>query len=138
MKVFAIHTPGNQVIRFSLYQTEAPATVAAFLQTLPFTRNFLHAKISGQEIWIDNAPPLQVPQENASVFAMPGEIVIGPSLPTRNKICNCIGIFYGEGKLLDCGNIFGKVLEEDMVLLQKLGDEIWRKGSQELYFTSEG
>lgn len=138
MTGFTIHTPDQHLIRFSLYQAEAPATVTAFLQTLPFTRTFLHAKISGQEIWIDNAPALQVPQENASVFAMPGEIVIGPALPARNKICNCIGIFYGEGKLLDCGNIFGKVLEEDMHLLQQLGNEIWKKGAKELRFISEG
>ena len=66
--------------------------------------------------------------------AKPGEIVIAPIRPVRNKITGCIGIFYGEGQLLDCGNIFGKVWEEDLPLLEALGDAIWRNGAQELTF----
>ena len=45
-----------------------------------------------------------------------------------------MGIFYGEGKLLDCGNIFAKVYDDDLALLKVLGDDIWRKGAQELHF----
>jgi Protein of unknown function (DUF3830) len=134
MKGFIIRAKDNQIIRFHFYPEAAPLTVAAFGGLLPFSRIFFHAKISGQEIWIDNAPELNVIQENASVFAMPGEIVIGPKDPVRNKIAGCMGIFYGEGKLLDCGNIFGKVIEEDLPLLQRLGDNIWREGVQELHF----
>lgn len=45
-----------------------------------------------------------------------------------------MGIFYGEGKLVDCGNIFGKVVDEDMALLKDLGEKIWMQGEQELQF----
>ena len=45
-----------------------------------------------------------------------------------------MGIFYGEGKLIDGGNIFGKVFEEDMALLKELGEKIWKQGAQELTF----
>ena len=83
---------------------------------------------------MDNAPALDIIQENASVFAEPGEIVLGPSKPARVKTVNCLGIYYGEGKGLDACNIFGKVVDEDLHLLQQLGDAIWRKGAQELYF----
>lgn len=121
-------------IRFRLYADAAPLTTTAFEQALPFSISFLHARVSGQEIWTDKAPGLDVAQENASIFTEPGEIVIGPLKPARNKICNCIGIFYGEGKLLDCGNIFGKVFEEDLSLLQLLGDNIWKHGAAELSF----
>lgn len=134
MEGFIMRTKDNQVIRARLYLDVAPQTAAAFLQTLPFERLFFHARISGQEIWIDNAPSLDVIQENASVFMEPGEIVIGPKGPSRNKVCNCMGIFYGEGKGLDCSNIFAKVYEEDMPLLKQLGDSIWRNGAQELRF----
>jgi hypothetical protein len=137
MKGFSIRTQDDQTIRFHFYDV-APLTCGAFLKTLPFSRVFLHAKISGQEVWIDNAPALDIPQENCSVFAMPGEIVIGPVNPERNKIRKCIGIFYGEGKLLDAGNIFGKVFEEDLDLLKALGDTTWRNGAQELRFEKLG
>jgi hypothetical protein len=134
MKGFLIRTEDNQVIRFEFYQSAAPITSKAFAQILPFAEFFFHAKISGQEIWIDNAPELFIIQENASVFAEPGEIVIGPKNLPRNKVAGFMGIFYGEGKLLDAGNIFGKVFEDDMSLLKTLGENIWRKGAQKLFF----
>jgi uncharacterized protein DUF3830 len=134
MKGFLIRTKDNQTIRFRFYDDAAPITSAAFLKTLPFSRNFFHARVSGHEIWINDAPSLDIVQENSSVFAEPGEIVIGPALPARNKIANCMGIFYGEGKLLDGGNIFAKVVEDDFKLLKTLGDTIWRNGAQDLRF----
>ena len=134
MKQFIITTEGYPNIRFSLYEDAASMTVAAFTNALPLSIMFFHARVSGQEIWTDKGPGLDIPQENASVFTEPGEIAIGPLQPARNKIVDCIGIFYGEGKLLDCGNIFGKVLEEDLPLLQQLGDEIWKQGAKQIHF----
>ena len=123
-------------IRFRYYNLDAPATCAAFHALLPFTKTFMHARVSGQEIWIDNAPPLNIPQENASVHTLPGEVVYGPQQPARVKTANCMGIYYGEGKGLDACNIFAKVFEEDAALLSALGNDIWRNGTQELTFES--
>lgn len=134
MTGFSISTKDNQTIRFRFYNDKAPLTAEAFSKTLPFSKTFFHAKISGQEIWIDNAPLLDIIQENSSVFAQPGEIVIGPIKPSRNKVAGCIGIFYGEGKLLDGANIFGKVYDEDLPSLKILGENIWKLGAQELIF----
>jgi hypothetical protein len=134
MTGFLIRTKDDQTIRFRFYNDVAPASSEAFSQRLPFSRIFFHARVSGQEIWIDNAPSLDIIQENASVFAEPGEIVIGPIKPSRNKVAGFMGIFYGEGKLIDGGNIFGKVVEEDMILLRTLGEKIWKEGAQELRF----
>ncbi len=134
MNGLCIRTQDHQTIRFRFYEDSAPLTSQAFSKTLPFTLLIFHARISGQEIWSDNAPGLDIPQENCSVFTEPGEIVIGPLKPKRNKITRCIGIFYGEGKLLDAGNIFGKVFDEDLHLLIKLGEKIWKQGAQELIF----
>jgi hypothetical protein len=134
MTGFLIKTQNGQTIRFRSYNDTAPITAEAFSLTLPFSKTFFHAQVSGQEIWIDDAPPLDIPQENSSVFAEPGEIVIGPVNPARNKVAGFMGIFYGEGKLVDGGNIFGKVVDEDMVLLKTLGEKIWKQGAQELRF----
>lgn len=131
---FIITTVSGEKIRFNCFEKDAPVTSAAFMKILPFKRIFFHARVSGQEIWIDNAPELDIIQENVSVFAEPGEIVIAPAKPKRNRIAHCMGIFYGEGKLLDGGNIFGKVVPEDLNLLKTLGDRIWRSGAEELRF----
>ena len=134
VKGFSVKAQNGAIIKFSFYEQEAPHTVAAFIKELPFVRTFFHARVSGQEIWIDNAPRLDIIQENASVFAEPGEVVIGPISTKRNKTAGFMGMFYGEGKLLDCGNIFGKVYEDDAKQFKELGEAIWRKGEQELIF----
>jgi len=133
MTGFVLRTD-DRVIRFKLYDTEAPETCKAFMALLPFTRVFFHARVSGQEIWIDNAPVLDIIQENASVFTEPGEVVYGPLHPKRAKTCNCMGIYYGEGKGLDCCNIFARVFDEDKALLASLGEDIWQNGRREVTF----
>lgn len=119
-------------IRFELYMDLAPVTSRAFLGILPFTRTFYHARVSGQEIWIDDVPKLDIIQENASVFTEPGEVVFGPERPARTKTANCFGIYYGDGRGLDACNIFAKVIESDQQKLADLGHKIWREGSQVL------
>lgn len=135
MAGFIITTKDNEIIRFRYY-ADAPVTSEAFAALLPFTRTFIHARISGQEIWIDNAPPLDIIQENASVMTKPGEVVYGPQKPERVLTSNCMGIYYGDGKGLDVCNIFAVVFEEDRHLLSRLGKDIWENGKQELIISS--
>ena len=134
MSDFLIKTKDNQIIRFQLYVDASPITSAAFIKALPFSRTFIHARVSGQEIWTDDGINLDIIQENSSVFTVPGEIVSGPLKPSRNKTSNCIGIYYGEGKGLDGCNIFGKVFNEDLPKLKVLGEKIWKHGEQQLAF----
>jgi hypothetical protein len=134
MTGFTLKTTNSTIIRFKFYNEAAPVTVNAFAALLPFKRIFMHARVSGQEIWIDNAPELDIIQENASVFTEPGEVVYGPLKPARTKTSNCMGIYYGEGRGLDCCNIFAKVFDEDQLLLKTLGEDVWKKGEQELIF----
>jgi hypothetical protein len=134
MTGFKLKTVDGIVIRFTYYSTEAPVTCAAFNSLLPFTRTFMQARVSGQEIWIDDAPPLDIIQENASIFAETGEVVYGPQKPERVKTVNCMGIYYGEGRGLDSCNIFAKVFAEDLQMLTELGLSIWKKGVQEITF----
>jgi len=131
---FIIKTSDNMIIRFRYYFADAPVTSSAFESLLPFTRTFLQARVSGGEIWIDNAPELDIIQENASVFTVPGEVVYGPLKPKRAKTSNCMGIYYSEGKGLDCCNIFAKVFDDDMPLLGALGENVWKQGAQVLTF----
>lgn len=137
MSTFFLETKDKILLEFVLYQEEAPETVRAFLYSLPFSRDWIHASVSGQEIWIDDAPRLKIPQENASVFVSPGEVVIGPINPTRNRVAGCMGIYYGEGKGLDAGNVFAKVVDQDFEKLRKLGENIWYNGAQRLRLFNE-
>jgi hypothetical protein len=132
MTGFKLTTQDGQEINFDFYRDAAPITSTAFSSILPFTRTFNHASVSGQEIWIDDVPKLDIIQENASVFAEPGEVVFGPTKPSRTKTANCFGIYYGDGKGLDACNIFAIVVDCDKQKLIALGNSIWKNGSQEL------
>lgn len=134
MTGFTIQDQGGQIIRFRYYVAEAPVTSSAFDALLPFTKSFLHARVSGEEIWTPEAPELDIIQENASVFTQPGEVVLGPSTPLRARTRNAMGVYYGEGKGLDSCNIFACVYEEDLAALKMLGDHIWKNGIQQLRF----
>lgn len=136
MKGFKLTTQKGKEIKFELYLDDAPITSEAFMSILPFTRTFYHARVSGQEIWIDDVPKLDIIQENASVFTEPGEVVFGPTNPSRTKTANCFGIYYGDGKGVDACNIFAKVVDADKIELIALGNEIWKNGSQELTISS--
>jgi hypothetical protein len=133
---FKIITEGQEEIRFQFYGDAAPVTCAAFARILPFTRTFHHARVSGEEIWIDDVPELNIIQENASVFTEPGEVVFGPSKPLRTKTANCMGIYYGNGKGLDAANIFARVVDSDVQKLTELGTKIWKNGSQQITVTT--
>lgn len=132
MNGFRITTADHLEIHFELYLDAAPVTARAFVSLLPFTRTFYHARVSGQEIWIDHVPERDMIQENASVFTDPGEVVWGPARPARAKTANCLGIYYGEGRGLDACNIFARVLERDRQKLMDLGNRIWKNGAEEL------
>ena len=136
MKGFKLTTSDGITIRFNFYLDTAPITSKAFADVLPFKHKFCHARISGKEFWVANVFEFDIVQENASVFAAPGEITLGPKYPNRTpSICGSIGIYYGEGKGIDASNIFGKVVDEDEKLLISLGEKIWKQGEQELTFS---
>jgi hypothetical protein len=134
MNGFTLRADNRAPIRFLFYLDSAPQTCQAFALLLPFTRIFVHARTSGQEVWTDDSPPLDVIQENASIFTEPGEAVIGPCRPLRTRTANCMGIYYGEGKGLDACNIFAKVFDEDLGKLRDLGMAIWTQGAREIHF----
>lgn len=131
MNGFRLKTTDIEIV-FEFYWEAAPITSTAFTSILPFTRTFYHARVSGEEIWIDNVPELDIIQENASVFTEPGEVVFGPSRPSRVKTANCFGIYYGAGKGLDACNIFARVIDSDRQKLVDLGNSIWRDGAKEI------
>ena len=68
MRGFKVITKERLEIYFTFYLDEAPVTCRAFQDILPFTRLFYHARVSGKEIWINDVPPRDIIQENASVF----------------------------------------------------------------------
>ncbi|CAF1291633.1 unnamed protein product [Didymodactylos carnosus] len=134
MNSIVLNVSVDQKIRFELYENSAPITCNTFCSKLPFEIKLLHAKLAGEEIWSPNGPELDIIQENSTIHVEPGEIVIAPINPIRNQIRKCIGIFYGNGKLVDCANVFAKVFPDDINKLKQLGEDIWLNGSKIIRF----
>ena len=58
---------------------KAPLTCAAFLKLLPFKENLLHVRWSGESTWVPLGNlQVGVPPENATVYPLPGEILLYP------------------------------------------------------------
>jgi hypothetical protein len=115
MDGFKIITQSNQEIRFTYYVELAPITSESFKSILPFTRVFYHAKVSGQEMWINDVPPLDIVQENASVFTEPGEVVLGHPNPFVLKLQIAWEFIVAKGKVW-----------MPRIFLQELLREIWK------------
>ncbi len=133
MKYIQLKSSAGIVIRFNLYEQEAPFTCKAFIQSLPFELKAVQARFAGEEIWMPEGPSLDIPQENATIELKLGELGYAPPL-ARNSVSHSVALVYGEAKLSDCVNVFAKVFDEDVSELKKLGEQIWLEGSQVLRF----
>lgn len=132
-KCIKLITPEGTVIRFRLYEVEAPATCKAFVDALPIEAKAVQARFAGEETWIAEGPELQIPQENATIALKPGELGYAPPI-ARSEVSRSIAIVYGDAKLSDCVNVFAMVLDADIPQLKNLGEKIWLEGARMLRF----
>jgi hypothetical protein len=72
-------TAGPFDFRARLETTRASQTCAAFMKLLPFKENLLHVRWSGEATWVPLGDRVvDVPPENATVYPLPGEILLYP------------------------------------------------------------
>ena len=68
---------GPQKFRARMETGKAPLTCAAFMKLLPFKENLLHVRWSGEATWVPLGNlQVAVPPENATVYPLPGEILL--------------------------------------------------------------
>jgi hypothetical protein len=70
---------GPHKFRARMETAKAPLTCAAFMKLLPFKENLLHVRWSGEATWVPLGDlNVAVPPENATVYPLPGEILLYP------------------------------------------------------------
>ena len=70
-----------------LERARAPLTCAAFLNLLPFKRNLLHVRWSGESTWVPLGElVVNVPPENATTYPLPGEILLYPGGVSETEV----------------------------------------------------
>jgi hypothetical protein len=80
-------TAGPFTFTARLETAKAPLTCAAFLKLLPFKEHLLHVRWSGESTWVPlGALRVDVPPENATVYPLPGEILLYPGGVSETEI----------------------------------------------------
>jgi uncharacterized protein DUF3830 len=70
-----------------LETVKAPRTCAAFLRLLPFRENLLHGRWSGESTWVPLGDlQVGIPPENATVYPLPGEILLYPGGVSETEV----------------------------------------------------
>ncbi|HEX3703903.1 MAG TPA: DUF3830 family protein [Vicinamibacterales bacterium] len=74
-----IITVGPMTLRARFEIAKAPQTCAAFARLLPLSAHLLHVRWSGESTWVPlGDQSLGVLAENATVYPLPGEILLYP------------------------------------------------------------
>ena len=113
----------------------APRSCVAFGALLPFRRQLLQARWSGESAWIPLGDfDFGVPAENITSTPGPGELLLYPSGRSESEILVPYGVTrfgskYGEL----AGNHFLTIVE-GLELLSELGRRVLWEGAQEIVF----
>ena len=106
-------TAGPHKLRARLETKKAPLTCAAFLKMLPFKERLLHVRWSGEATWVPHgALDVKVPPENATVYPLPGEILLYPGGVSETEVLIPYGrTQFGSKAGLLAGNHFLTVVD---------------------------
>jgi hypothetical protein len=124
-------TAGPFTFTARLETAKAPLTCAAFLRLLPFKEHLLHVRWSGESTWVPLGDlKVGVPAENATVYPLPGEILLYPGGVSETEVLIPYGRtqFSSKAGLL-AGNHF-LTIESGAENLPELGHLTLWKGAQ--------
>jgi uncharacterized protein DUF3830 len=122
---------GPYKFRARMETEKAPLTCAAFLKLLPFKQNLLHVRWSGESTWVPlGALEIGVPAENATVYPLPGEILLYPGGVSETEVLIPYGrTQFGSKAGLLAGNHFLTVVSGNEHLAELGRLALW-KGAQ--------
>jgi hypothetical protein len=124
-------TAGPFTFTGRLETANAPLTCAAFLKLLPFKEQLLHVRWSGESTWVPLGDlDVGVPPENATVYPLPGEILLYPGGVSETEVLIPYGrTQFGSKAGLLAGNHFMTIVSggENLPELGRL--TLW-KGAQ--------
>ena len=116
-------------------EDEAPKTVAAFRNTLPYDERIIHVRWSGEGCWIPMGDlDAGIGPENATRYPNPGEIIFFPGGISETELLIAYGYvaFASKAGAL-AGNHFATIVEGNENL-RELGRRCLWEGAQEISF----
>jgi hypothetical protein len=118
--------------------SDAPATVAAFLQLLPYTQKIIHVKWSGEGVWVPLGDfQLGVGFENHTCHPSAGDLLFYPGGHSETEILLAYGGCSFASKMGPlAGNHFLTIVE-GREQLKELGRTVLWDGAQDVRFQLE-
>ena len=115
----------------------APSTCAAFKKAMPFESQVIHARWSGEGVWVPLGDlDFGVSYENQTSYPAPGQVILYPGGISETEILLSYGSVHFASKVGQlAGNHFLTVVEgaEELAALGKL--VLW-SGAQEIAFAA--
>ena len=128
-------TAGGFVFGARLEEESAPKTSAAFRAMLPFTDHLIHARWSGEAMWIpmgERRP--DVGSENATSHPAPGQLLFYPGGKSEMEILVPYGsVLFASTVGQLAGNHFATI-DEGIEQLAELGRRTLWTGAQDIRF----
>ena len=128
-------TAGGFVFIARLEEKAAPKTASAFRAMLPFTDHLIHARWSGEAMWIPMGDRrLDVGTENATSHPAPGQLLFYPGGKSEMEILFPYGSVLFASKVGQlAGNHFATIVEGEEHLAE-LGRRTLYTGAQDVAF----
>jgi len=78
----------NEEFTARLYTDKAPKTVKSLLKLMPYRSKVIHARFSGEAIWVPLPPefPVNVPLENQTSYPSKGELLYYPGFMSEKEL----------------------------------------------------
>ena len=126
-------TIGEYVFTARLLTDKTPETCRLLVDKMPITGKAIQARWSGEAAWLQmDAYGIEIPQENATSYPGPGQLLYYPGGVSEKEILIPYGsaCFASKFGLLP-GNHFATIVE-GVELLEGMGERVLWDGAQEI------
>jgi len=124
-----------------LHEDKAPNTVKSLLNILPYKSKVIHARFSGEAIWVPLPEnfPVNVKHEAQTSYPSKGELLYYPGFVSEKEILIPYGsaIFSSKVGLLP-GNHFATIISEDLSRLAETGTRVLWEGAKTITIEEKG
>jgi hypothetical protein len=122
-----------------LLPDRAPKTIEALLKLLPYRSKTIHARFSGEAIWIPLPPdfPVNVPLENQTSYPSKGELLYYPGFVSEKEVLIPYGATVFSSRVGQLpGNHFATIADK-LDDLSEMGKRVLWEGAKNITLRSE-